>query len=96
MTVRNKGKIVTEDELKHMAAIVVQGMKDHHAIWIDPEVHADQHEFIALLMQERKDRVERRKAIEDKIAGSLILSLIVGIVTLLGAGSLQWLREHLK
>lgn len=87
---------MTEQELKQMAEIVVQGMKDHHAIWIDPETHADQHEFIALLMQERQDRVVRRKAIEDKIAGSLILSLIIGVVTLLGAGSLQWLREHIK
>lgn len=87
---------MTEEEIKQMAEIVVRGMKDHHAIWIDPETHADQHEFIAILMQERKDRVERRKVIEDKIAGSLILSFIVGLVTLLGAGSLDWLRSHLK
>ena len=87
---------MTEEDLKQMAALVVQGMKDHHAIWIDPEIHADQHEFIAILMQERRDKADRRKAIEDKIAGSLILSFIVGIVTLLGAGSLQWLREHIK
>lgn len=87
---------MTNEELTHMAEIVVQGMKDHHAIWIDPETHADQHEFIAILMQERKDRVERRKAIEDRIAGSLILSFIVALVTLLGAGSLDWLRSHLK
>jgi hypothetical protein len=87
---------VTERELKEMAGMVVQGMKDHHAIWIDPEVHADQHEFIALLMQERRDRVARRKSIEDKIAGSLVLSLVVGLVTLLGAGALDWLRGHLK
>lgn len=76
--------------------MLVQGMKEHHAIWIDPETHAEQHEFIGMLLQERKDKLARRKAIEDKIAGSLILSIIVGIVTLLGAGSLQWLREHIK
>lgn len=87
---------MTEEELNAMAAIVVQGMKNHHAIWIDPEVHADQHEFIAHLMQERQDRLARRKSIEDKIAGSLILSLVIGLVTLLGAGAMQWLREHLK
>lgn len=87
---------MTEEEMKQISVMLVQGMKEHHAIWIDPEIHAEQHEFIAMLLQERKDKLARRKALEDKIAGSLILSLIVGIVTLLGAGSLQWLREHLK
>ena len=87
---------MTEEELKHMAEIVVQGMKDHHAIWIDPEIHADQHEFIALLMQERQDRIARRKSIEDKIAGSLVLSLVLGLITLLGAGAMEWLRGHIK
>ena len=71
-------------------------MKNHHAIWIDPEIHADQHEFLAILMQERKERAERRKAMEDKIAGSLLLGLILGLIGLLGAGTLDWLRGHLK
>lgn len=87
---------MTEDELQFIAARVVEGMKNHHAIWIDPETHAEQHEFISLLWDERKEKAARRKAIEDKIAGSLLLSLIVGAVTVMGAGSLQWLRDHLK
>lgn len=87
---------MTETELNQMAAMVVQGMKEHHAIWIDPETHAEQHEFITLLWEERKEKAARRKALEDRIAGSLILSVVVGAVTLLGSGSLSWLREHLK
>ena len=58
--------------------------------------HPDQHQFITMLMDERKDRLERRKAIQDKIAGSLILSMIVGLVALLGAGALDWLRVALS
>lgn len=87
---------MTEQELKQISVMLVAGMKEHHAIWIDPEIHAEQHEFIAMLLNERKEKLARRKALEDKIAGSLILSIIVGMVTLLGAGTLQWLREHLK
>lgn len=87
---------MTDAEMAQVAGLIVKGMKEHHAIWIDPEIHADQHEFIALLMRERQDRMARRKSIEDKIAGSLVLSLVVGLVTLLGAGSLQWLRDHIK
>lgn len=87
---------MTDADVARVAVLVVQGMKDHHAIWIDPEIHADQHEFIALLMQERQDRIARRKAIEDKIAGSLVLSLVIGLVTLLGAGAMEWIRGHIK
>lgn len=87
---------MTDDELNKISRLLVAGMKEHHAIWIDPEIHAEQHEFIAMLLQERAERMERRKAIEDKIAGSLILSFIVGLVTLLGAGLLGYLRDHLK
>jgi len=85
-----------KDDLDKLANAIVAGMKNHHAIWIDPETHSEQHEFIAILMQERKERAERRKAIEDKIAGSLLLSLIVGTIMLLGSGSMQWLRDHIK
>lgn len=58
--------------------------------------HPDQHQFISMLMDERKEIIERRKAIQDKIAGSIILSLITGIIVLLGAGALDWLRQSLK
>lgn len=88
--------MVTEEvDLDRLAIALVDRMKNHHAIWIDPETHAEQHEFLVILMRERRERAERRKAIEDKIAGSLLLSLIVGVIVLLGSGMMQWLREHL-
>ncbi len=83
--------------------IVKKLKEDHHAIWLDPETHALQHEFIVVLMQEHEERRQsklekdaRRKAIEDKVAGSLVLSLILTLLGLLGAGALDWLRTHLK
>lgn len=83
--------------------IVKKLKEDHHAVWLDPETHALQHEFIVILMEEHEERRQakiekdkRRKAIEDKVAGSLVLSLILTLVGLIGAGSLDWLRSHLK
>ena len=76
-------------------AIIEQMKASGHTLWIDPETHAAQHEFISELIQERKERKERRKRIEERVVGSVLLSAIVGLVTLLGAGSLGWLREHL-
>lgn len=87
----------TDHDPAALAKAIVLEMKEHgHALWIDPEVHAAQHEFIAQMIEDRKERVARRKRIEEKIAGSVVLSAIVFVVGLLGAGTLSYLREHLK
>lgn len=77
-----------------LAEAVVQKMKDdHHAVWLDPETHASQHEFLKLVMEERAERIARRKRIEEKIAGSVILTALAFVVTLLGVGFMEWLRS---
>lgn len=86
-----------EHDIEAIACKIVEKLKqDHHALWLDPESHAEQHEFIRLLMDERAERLRRRKAMEDKIAGSLVLAFILGTVGLIGSGTLDWLRTHLK
>lgn len=74
-------------------AIIDQMKASGHTLWIDPETHAAQHEFIAELIRERKERMERRRRIEEKIAGSVILSALLLLVGLIGAGALEWLRR---
>lgn len=79
-----------------LAKALVEEMKLHgHTLWIDPEQHAVQHEFIAQMIAERAERAERRKRIEEKIAGSLVLSAIIGLIALLGSGAMEWARAHL-
>lgn len=79
-----------------LAKALVEEMKRHgHALWIDPETHAAQHEFVTQLIAERAERVARRKRIEEKIAGSVLLSMLLALVTLLGAGAMEWMRKHL-
>jgi hypothetical protein len=70
--------------------------EEHRVFWIDPELHSDQHAFLALLMQEREERIQRKKRIEEKIAGSLVLSFILMTIGLIGAGALDWMRKHLN
>ena len=56
-----------------LAKAIVDEMKSNgHALWLDHEQHAVQHEFIAQMIEERKERAARRKRIEEKIAGSLV------------------------
>lgn len=55
--------------------------------------HPDQHQFIAMLMDERKDRLARIKKIQDMIAGSLILSFILWLLMVTGSGALDWIRQ---
>lgn len=76
------------------AAILAKMKEEHRVFWIDPEIHSDQHAFLGLLMREREERLERRKRIEEKIAGSVILSFLLLIIGLIGAGALDWLRKN--
>ena len=79
---------------KLLAVALVEEMKAHgHALWIDPETHAEQHEFIAQMILERKERMARRKRVEEMVAGSLVLSTILVCISLLGAGILVWVRK---
>ena len=77
-------------------AVVAKLKTGHHALWLDPETHSQQHEFIQALIAERAEKLARRKAIQDRIAGSLILSGVLAILTLIGAGALDYFREHVK
>lgn len=85
-----------DHDTQRLAQAIVDEMKlNGHALWIDPEVHAAQHEFIAQLVQERREKLERRKRLEERVAGSLVLSALLGVITLLGIGVLSWTRNHL-
>ena len=89
--------MLTDEHLETLADKLVGKLKEHHhTLWLDPETHSTQHEFIQVLITEREDRLARRKALEDKIAGSLLLSAIMGLIYLLGSGTMDWLRSHLK
>lgn len=79
---------------KELASAIVSEMKDAgHALWIDPEMHAEQHAFIAVMIQEHHERAARRKRIAEMIAGSVLLAGLFTILGLLGAGVLSWLRN---
>lgn len=79
-----------------LAKAIIHEMKEGgHTLWIDPETHAEQHQFIAELIAERRERTARRQRIEEKIAGSVILSALLLVVGFIGAGALEWLRNHL-
>jgi len=94
MTAENS---MTTTTAKEIADAVIEQMKEGgHALWIDPETHANQHEFIAEMIAERKERKARRQRIEEKVAGSIILSGIIFVIGLIGAGFIQWLQEHFK
>ena len=89
--------MLTDNHLDALAEKLVDKLKEHHhTLWLDPETHSTQHEFIQMLIVEREERKARRKALEDKIAGSLLLSLIMGLIYLLGSGTMDWIRSHLK
>lgn len=87
---------MADKDIDQLAEAIIHKMKaDHHAVWLDPETHAAQHEFLRVLMEERADRIARHKRIEEKIAGSLILSAMLVVIGFIGAGAMAWLRKNL-
>ena len=73
-------------------AVVAQMREEVQAMGIYPETHA---RFVAELIAEREDRRQRRKRIEDNIAGSVVISTLLVVIGLIGAGALGWLRKSL-
>lgn len=89
--------MVNEEHLDVLVDKFIDKLKNsRHTVWIDPETHAEQHVFISQMIEDRKDRAERRRRIEEKIAGSVILTAITGLVYLIGSGVMEWIREHVR
>jgi len=83
-------------EPKELAQAIIEEMKiSGHAFWVDPKTHAEQHEFIAMIIKAQHARDARRERIKEKLAGSLVISTVLVMLGLIGAGTLQWLRNHL-
>ena len=81
---------------QQIAQAVIEELKESgHSSWVDSEAHALQHQFIAELIVERKERMARRERIKEKIAGSVILSTLFLIIGLVGAGALDWAKRHI-
>jgi hypothetical protein len=88
---------ISQTDINVLADAILNRMKqEHHVFWVDPEAHAEQHGFLALLIKEREEKLARRRRIEEKIAGSVLLSMIVLVIGLIGAGALGWLRDKLN
>lgn len=54
--------------------------------------HIIHHDFVRLLIEERTARKERMKRIQDWVAGSLLVSAILGAIVWLGHAGLEALR----
>ena len=86
-------QVLTAQEI---AQAVIEELKvNGHSSWVDSETHALQHQFIAEMIAERKEQMARRERIKEKVAGSVVLSTILLILGLIGAGALDWLRKNL-
>lgn len=86
-----------QKDIDTLADMIVKKIKDeHHVFWVDPETHAAQHGFLAVLMQERQEKIARRKRIEEKIAGSVILSAVLLVISVLGASFVAWLNKQVE
>ena len=89
--------MLSEEVLQKLAIQIADEMiLKRHTLWVDPETHSEQHRFLQALIEERAEKLARKKAIADKIAGSFILTGLLGLITVLGSGALDWLRDHLK
>jgi hypothetical protein len=85
---------VSADEIAD--ALIKKMREEKHTLWMDPETHSQQHEFIQVLIDERAEKLRRHKALEDKVMGTVVVGSVLAVLGLIGAGSLDWLKEHIK
>ena len=61
---------------------------------ISPQVHADQHAFIQLLMDERLKKDARWEKIKTSVFGAVIISGVLGFLLFVGDHALEIIRGH--
>lgn len=82
--------------MEDLAELIVTKLREQPRI--DP-THREEHEFVRMLIQERQDKLARQARIRERIAGSVLLSIILGLLGLvgtLGSWGITYLKEHLK
>ena len=95
---------VASAEALRIAQAVVHLMQEHkHVLWQDSQTHAEEHSFIRELIIEARAKAamlrkkeSRRERIIDRITGSIIISAVLAFTAFIGAGSIDWIRGHLK
>ena len=85
---------INADEIAE--ALIKKMREEKHTLWLDPEIHSQQHEFLQILINERAEKLRRYKALVDKVMGTVIVGAVLTLLGLLGAGALDWLKGHLK
>lgn len=67
---------LTDKHIDALAEAVVKKMKEeHHAIWIDPESHAEDHDFIKHLKEREELNAKRWGTFEKSMIGVITIGL---------------------
>ena len=96
-------EVASAAELRIAQAVVQHMQKHKHILWQDSQTHAEEHSFIRELILEAhtkaailRKKEARRERIIDRISGSIIISAVLAFTAFVGAGSIDWIKGHLK
>ena len=87
---------LSEEERQALVDRIVEALRSEIAgLAIPQAVHRQHHEYLALLLEDRKRRLERNEKIKTSVLGWFVITVLGGIGTL----AYQWFvtgKEHWK
>lgn len=83
---------LTDDDYRKIAQHIAAELKiERHAWWVEPETHAEQHQFLKRWMEREEKRERFWNKVKQTVTGWIVISVIGGLVVMIGMGVTQWI-----
>jgi len=86
---------MSEINYKELATALAEALKENnHVLWIDPETHAEHHQFVAEELEKKNKADKLIDETKAKMIGWAAIGTGGGIITFIGWAVIRWLEAH--
>lgn len=85
---------LSEEQETKLAEIFAKVLEERRGI--DAQDHADQHRFVKLLMEERRQKEQRREVIRQQVTGWAVIGTLSSFFLAVGYAANHWFEEIIQ